>query len=99
MMTLPSPKGNNSTLWDEKDWLYHALASFAPDDPLVITALAVPGLMELIDYPCDCNDALRGTIRAGGLINIIVHLNDGHAWKRENIADWLDTLDVDLSFS
>lgn len=28
---------------------------------------------------------------------IIIHLNDGHKWTREQIADWLDTLDIDLT--
>lgn len=29
---------------------------------------------------------------------MIVHLNDNHRWSREQIADWLETLDVDLTF-
>jgi hypothetical protein len=28
---------------------------------------------------------------------IIIHLNDGHKWSREDIADWLETLDLDLT--
>ena len=32
------------------------------------------------------------------LTDTIIHLNDIHKWPRERIADWLDTLDVDLSF-
>lgn len=32
------------------------------------------------------------------LTKVIVHLNDGHKWKREKIADWLETLDCDLAF-
>lgn len=32
------------------------------------------------------------------LSNVIIHLNDGHGWSRERIADWLDTLDADLIF-
>lgn len=27
----------------------------------------------------------------------IIHLNDRHEWTREAIADWLDTIDVDLT--
>lgn len=30
------------------------------------------------------------------LFRIIIHLNDYHGWSREQIADWLETLDVDL---
>jgi hypothetical protein len=26
---------------------------------------------------------------------IVMHLNDEHSWPRENIADWLDSLDMD----
>lgn len=32
------------------------------------------------------------------IIDMIMHLNDDHRWTREQIADWLETLDVDLSF-
>ena len=32
------------------------------------------------------------------VIDLVVHLNDHHKWSREAIADWLDTLDFDLSF-
>ena len=27
----------------------------------------------------------------------VIHLNDHHKWSRERIADWLDTLDIDLT--
>lgn len=27
----------------------------------------------------------------------IIHLNDQHKWTREQIADWLDTLDIDIT--
>jgi len=33
----------------------------------------------------------------GSLYGIIQHLNDFHQWKREVIADWLETLDLDLT--
>lgn len=29
---------------------------------------------------------------------IVIHLNDQCGWTREQVADWLDTLDVDLTF-
>lgn len=35
---------------------------------------------------------------AMNLLNMIIHLNDYCGWTRERIADWLDTLDVDLKF-
>jgi hypothetical protein len=55
---------------------------------------ACPGLEENVQPPCDCyiefyQDAV--------LSAVIMHLNDKHAWTREKIADWLDSLDVDLT--
>lgn len=61
-----------------------------------------PALKELVTSPCACG---HGT---DYLENVIIHLNDspGHgilktdkpAWTREEIADWLETLDVDIEF-
>jgi len=28
---------------------------------------------------------------------LVVHLNDHHAWPREHIATWLEALDIDLT--
>jgi len=36
--------------------------------------------------------------RTNYVVNLVVHLNDTHKWTREAIADWLETLDCDLSF-
>lgn len=35
----------------------------------------------------------KGCQRSNSIQYIIIHLNDGHEWSREAIADWLDTLD------
>jgi hypothetical protein len=35
--------------------------------------------------------------RQYALCDVIVSLNDYHKWSREQIADWLETLDVDTS--
>lgn len=35
--------------------------------------------------------------KRASLRHVIIHLNDAHRWTREEIADWLDTLDVDLT--
>lgn len=32
------------------------------------------------------------------LQDTIIHLNDHHKWKRERVAEWLETLDHDLTF-
>lgn len=69
----------------------------------------LPGVNEKVDCP-----ALKGFyVLPGGpvkhvcnrthspLKSIIMHLNDGHKWSREQIADWLDKLyeeGVDLAF-
>lgn len=60
-----------------------------------------PGLDELVSRPCatEC-----GFLRVA-VWDTIIHLNDIHGqensqhrtvWTREDIADWLDTLDIDL---
>lgn len=36
---------------------------------------------------------------SGHLPNIIAHLNDGHLWTREQIADWVETIEQQLSAS
>lgn len=38
-------------------------------------------------WKCSCEDALS---------DMIIHLNDQHKWPREAIADWLESLDLDL---
>jgi len=54
-------------------------------------AEVLPGLKVRIKHPCQGDNL---PIR-----EIIISLNDKHKWSRERIADWLDTLDVDLNFS
>lgn len=51
----------------------------------------LPGLSERIACPA-CPQNITS------LDNVIVCLNDRHRWTREQIADWLDGLDVDLRF-
>jgi hypothetical protein len=51
----------------------------------------LPGLTEERDCPTKCG-------RHSSLYLLIQHLNDKHEWTREKIADWLETLDVDLTF-
>lgn len=47
---------------------------------------------------CPADNCPLGATVKQRLDKVIIHLNDNHAWPREDIADWLDTLDVDLSF-
>jgi hypothetical protein len=50
----------------------------------------LPGLKEMVTHPISKN---RNTLE-----RVIISLNDQHKWTREQIADWLDTLDIDLTF-
>lgn len=48
-------------------------------------ALDIPGLNKVVKHPVTGNST--------SIYNIIINLNDHHEWTREQIADWLDTLD------
>jgi hypothetical protein len=65
-------------------------------EPTVLAELkkAVPAL----DQPSQCPIVKECISRHGTLASIIIHLNDDHKWSRERVADWLETLDVDLKF-
>lgn len=51
---------------------------------------AVPGLAMMVVCP-QCGLHARTYF-------MVIHLNDAHEMSREHIADWLEGLDVDLSF-
>lgn len=56
----------------------------------------LPGITEVVKHPQsqeNCSNYGHARIK-----DMIMHLNDGHRWTREQIADWLETLDVDLTF-
>lgn len=50
----------------------------------------LPGIHEMVNHPI--------TKHRQSIEKIVISLNDYHKWTREEIADWLDTLDVDLTF-
>lgn len=51
---------------------------------------SMPGLKEMVKHPVlPYHDSLE---------IVIISLNDHHGWTREQIADWLETLDIDLTF-
>lgn len=52
-----------------------------PDD----YAVKIPGIHEQVSHPVHKHYL--------SIYEIIVDLNDSHGWTREEIADWLDTLD------
>ncbi len=47
-----------------------------------------PYMAAPVDAPCGCG--------RWPLAGAITHLNDHHDWTREQIADWLDTLPLDM---
>lgn len=54
-----------------------------------------PGAMDQeVACPCGHGDC-KFHHYLGKLSHVIVHLNDACAWSREQIADWIDTLDID----
>jgi hypothetical protein len=53
----------------------------------------LPGVKEWTIAPCECHKDKSDSIYA-----LIVHLNDYCKWSRDQIADWLESLDVDLTF-
>lgn len=59
---------------------------------------AVPGLKDA-KATCPAEHCKgMGSFDGVPVTKVVIHLNDHHRWTREKIADWLDTLDVDLSF-
>lgn len=60
---------------------------------------AIPALATLFNCPAAREEVCIESNAGVPLWQVIMHLNDGHNWTRERIADWLDTLEVDLSFS
>lgn len=70
----------------------------------VIKELAVlcPGIAALARCPAQGTpvatiDAALLCSRPGAVAGIAMHLNDHHRWTREQVADWMETLDIDLS--
>lgn len=57
----------------------------------ILTTL-MPDILADVKYPCKCG-MTPATVK-----DVVIHLNDGEKWTRERIADWLDTLDLNLRF-
>lgn len=55
----------------------------------------IPGIKKM-DVNCPATACVREAL-TDTLLNQIIHLNDTHQWTREQIADWLETLDFDLT--
>lgn len=60
------------------------------DGPDRVALRKLPGLWEDVVHPV--------TKHTDKLQHVIINLNDKQRWTREQIADWLETLDIDLRF-
>jgi hypothetical protein len=56
-----------------------------------------PGLVELVTCPVCKNKDATIEPQQMQLDRAIIHLNDTHSWTREDVADWLESLDVDIA--
>jgi hypothetical protein len=56
-----------------------------------------PGLVELVTCPVCKNKNAIIEPQQIQLASAIIHLNDTHSWSREAVADWLESLDVDIA--
>lgn len=57
----------------------------------------LPGLMKDVVCPqCHADDSHEH--EESSVWEIVQRLNDSHKWSREQIADWLETLDIDITF-
>lgn len=62
---------------------------------------ALPDLATEAACPTPKDDKFNFGISCGTRLSLwymIQHLNDHHEWSREQIADWLETLDVNITF-
>ncbi len=58
-----------------------------------------PHMETEVEYPPTVRELRKKanlTLKAG-LAHVIIELNDDYEWTREEIADWLETLDLDLT--
>lgn len=72
------------------------LRAYGSDDAIVATCAM--GAAE--EVGCDTEEYKAGKVAcpecpnlAGSLYGVVVHLNDGHRWTREAIADWVATIE------
>lgn len=86
-------KSNGHVIYIESD--YHYSSGGTSHRSLAYELIrAIPGTRAMVQVPCNCG------VYAGNEISVqtaIMHLNDTCKWSREEIADWLETLDVDLT--
>lgn len=91
-------------VWRVKQWcicdhLQMPVASYDAPSSQVIDELITlaPVLDTSMQYCPDCSNWSPPNSFRLTLGSVIIHLNDHHHWTRERIADWLDTLNIDLT--
>lgn len=67
----------------------HSEDELSPDDMLYYLETIYPSLNARVTCPA--------CIRLNPVSTQVQHLNDEHEWTREAIADWLETLHLDLT--
>lgn len=95
--------GITGTIWS-KDWQPSSWEEKV--GPAVSTELDTlkelfPGVKEGAKCPIPEQDdcGLAEDDYRDHVYNIVMHLNDHHMWSREEIADWLESLDIDLDIA
>lgn len=87
---------NMQNFWGSKfspdDFIYKNDPGPSPKPGLSLSSKAatLPGVHTKVKHPI--------TSRQTSIYSIIIDLNDDERWTREQIADWVETLDVDLRF-
>lgn len=74
---------------DEQFYVTNTLISERENSPSHL-AKFLPGVDEVVIHPV--------TKEKDTVFNIVINLNDCYKWPREDVADWLDSLDADLEF-
>ncbi len=91
--TKASVNSNKYVIDTPVEWFYH-FDYMASNEEVLSAEMpevnSLPGLNAAIIHPVT-NEVHR-------LKKVIISLNDIFKWSREEIADWLETLDVDLRF-
>lgn len=78
-----------------KHTVVSTLAKLVPD---IHKTVRCPNRGELAPAAGDARTFTCGSNCSSTLVNLIPHLNDVCGWTREQIADWLETTDLDIQF-
>jgi hypothetical protein len=87
----------NKTLFEYEEMLKASLEDIRKVRHGAQLKTIMPGLREYVNHPILKDRKTKQPIRRP-VESIIIDLNDTYKWSREQVADWLDTLDVDLTF-